>query len=177
VRAVRIFPQETGLLARNLRKCRHFVECVSSTARDCGGWLGRQDSNLGMAESKSAALPLGYAPSVPPGASARDGTRARTIVGPPFAITPRSPPTISAVLRAQRAKIPSRPDDAPVASPIVSYGRPAAGRGGPHRHKLQEVEGVQHGLALGPAAVQGVENDPVRPADDRLTIEREGART
>jgi hypothetical protein len=26
-------------------------------------WLGRQDSNLGMAESKSAALPLGYAPS------------------------------------------------------------------------------------------------------------------
>jgi hypothetical protein len=29
-------------------------------------WLGRQDSNLGMAESKSAALPLGYAPSVAP---------------------------------------------------------------------------------------------------------------
>ena len=28
-------------------------------------WLGRQDSNLGMAESKSAALPLGYAPTVP----------------------------------------------------------------------------------------------------------------
>jgi hypothetical protein len=26
-------------------------------------WLGRQDSNLGMAESKSAALPLGYAPN------------------------------------------------------------------------------------------------------------------
>jgi hypothetical protein len=25
-------------------------------------WLGRQDSNLGMAESKSAALPLGDAP-------------------------------------------------------------------------------------------------------------------
>ena len=31
--------------------------------RDWTGWLGRQDSNLGMAESKSAALPLGYAPS------------------------------------------------------------------------------------------------------------------
>src|ERR1700674_4101460 len=29
-------------------------------------WLGRQDSNLGMAESKSAALPLGYAPSPAP---------------------------------------------------------------------------------------------------------------
>jgi hypothetical protein len=28
-----------------------------------GGWLGRQESNLGMAESKSAALPLGYAPT------------------------------------------------------------------------------------------------------------------
>jgi hypothetical protein len=26
-------------------------------------WLGRQESNLGMAESKSAALPLGYAPT------------------------------------------------------------------------------------------------------------------
>ena len=26
------------------------------------GWLGRQDSNLGMEESKSSALPLGYAP-------------------------------------------------------------------------------------------------------------------
>jgi hypothetical protein len=30
--------------------------------RSCSSWLGRQDSNLGMAESKSAALPLGYAP-------------------------------------------------------------------------------------------------------------------
>ena len=30
---------------------------------DRTGWLGRQDSNLGMAESKSAALPLGYAPA------------------------------------------------------------------------------------------------------------------
>jgi hypothetical protein len=26
-------------------------------------WLGRLDSNQGMAESKSAALPLGYAPT------------------------------------------------------------------------------------------------------------------
>ena len=29
------------------------------------GWLGRLDSNQGMAESKSAALPLGYAPTGP----------------------------------------------------------------------------------------------------------------
>jgi hypothetical protein len=28
-------------------------------------WLGRQESNLGMVESKSTALPLGYAPSAP----------------------------------------------------------------------------------------------------------------
>lgn len=28
-------------------------------------WLGREDSNLRMAESKSAALPLGYAPLDP----------------------------------------------------------------------------------------------------------------
>jgi|GEM_PF-5572743 len=28
----------------------------------CEGWLGREESNLRMAESKSAALPLGYAP-------------------------------------------------------------------------------------------------------------------
>ena len=27
-------------------------------------WLGREDSNLRMAESKSAALPLGYAPTL-----------------------------------------------------------------------------------------------------------------
>jgi hypothetical protein len=29
------------------------------------GWLGREGSNLRMAESKSAALPLGYAPIAP----------------------------------------------------------------------------------------------------------------
>ena len=29
-------------------------------------WLGREGSNLRMAESKSAALPLGDAPIVPP---------------------------------------------------------------------------------------------------------------
>ena len=28
----------------------------------CESWLGREESNLRMAESKSAALPLGYAP-------------------------------------------------------------------------------------------------------------------
>jgi hypothetical protein len=40
-------------------------------------WLGRQDSNLGMAESKSAALPLGYAPKVP--SDCRPASGGRTI--------------------------------------------------------------------------------------------------
>src|SRR6516162_2821605 len=53
---------ETGPVAANLRKCRLFAECGKLFGRDSSGWLGRQDSNLGMAESKSAALPLGYAP-------------------------------------------------------------------------------------------------------------------
>jgi hypothetical protein len=37
-------------------------------------WLGREDSNLRMAESKSAALPLGYAP--PQAAFTRSATAA-----------------------------------------------------------------------------------------------------
>jgi tetratricopeptide (TPR) repeat protein len=38
---------------------------ASRHAEDRPDWLGRQDSNLGMAESKSAALPLGDAPTGP----------------------------------------------------------------------------------------------------------------
>ncbi len=38
-------------------------DIVEKISRDWTGWLGRQDSNLGMAESKSTALPLGYAPT------------------------------------------------------------------------------------------------------------------
>ncbi len=54
-------------------------------------WLGRQDSNLGMAESKSAALPLGYAPkplkTVPP---IRGEARGRcTIVKAPLKGNPK----------------------------------------------------------------------------------------
>jgi hypothetical protein len=46
-------------------------------------WLGRLDSNQGMAESKSAALPLGYAPTLRGGRgeacpSAASGTIAAT---------------------------------------------------------------------------------------------------
>src|SRR5262249_41536644 len=42
-----------------------FASVSLSPCGDWTWWLGRQDSNLGMAESKSAALPLGYAPTVP----------------------------------------------------------------------------------------------------------------
>ena len=42
-------------------------------------WLGRLDSNQGMAESKSAALPLGYAPPIREGRGRRSRS-GRTIV-------------------------------------------------------------------------------------------------
>ncbi len=45
-------------------------------------WLGRQDSNLGMGESKSPALPLGYAPM----------RRRGTISAPPGAVQRSAPP-------------------------------------------------------------------------------------
>ena len=35
---------------------------AGSRIADCKTWLGREDSNLRMPESKSGALPLGYAP-------------------------------------------------------------------------------------------------------------------
>src|SRR5262249_50552925 len=39
------------------------VDDAPEPRSDGTAWLGRQDSNLGMPESKSGALPLGYAPS------------------------------------------------------------------------------------------------------------------
>jgi hypothetical protein len=47
---------------RKTAQWRAFCEIKVATLRDQTGWLGREDSNLRMAESKSAALPLGYAP-------------------------------------------------------------------------------------------------------------------
>lgn len=57
-------PEATSLVAglcRGARAGRYVVIKISEP------WLGREDSNLRMAESKSAALPLGYAPEVAPG--------------------------------------------------------------------------------------------------------------
>ena len=42
-----------------------FAQACPAVVREAGeGWLGRQDSNLGMAVPKTAALPLGDAPTV-----------------------------------------------------------------------------------------------------------------
>ena len=60
----RTTPAEQTWQQNNIRSNKHL------------GWLGRQDSNLGMAESKSAALPLGYAPNAL-GCRNRAGSRAR----------------------------------------------------------------------------------------------------
>ena len=55
-------------------------------------WLGRQDSNLGMAESKSAALPLGYAPTGTGEPRRSDFVRGgRTIAARPCPINVRKP--------------------------------------------------------------------------------------
>src|SRR5690242_9166714 len=54
-------PQRLGYFKKPANS-RHQSSATRQNCGGCTGWLGRQDSNLGMAESKSAALPLGYAP-------------------------------------------------------------------------------------------------------------------
>ena len=79
----------------------------------CNFWLGRLDSNQGMAESKSAALPLGYAPS------RRLAERGRTILRPAspinaFMVPPRRPAgSRRASARRPRSNTASRPSCAP----------------------------------------------------------------
>jgi hypothetical protein len=51
VRDVRYSSPETGPFTANPRECRHSSEHRKRQARDHYGWLGRQDSNLGMSES------------------------------------------------------------------------------------------------------------------------------
>jgi hypothetical protein len=50
VREAGNFSPKAKLPAANLLRCRLFAEFRDSRARDCRGWLGCQDSNLGMAE-------------------------------------------------------------------------------------------------------------------------------
>ena len=67
-----ICPPETEARRPNLRRYGRLSPTGKNQARDRTAWLGREDSNLRMAESKSAALPLGYAPILPlPVAAAR----------------------------------------------------------------------------------------------------------
>src|SRR3984893_15090749 len=77
-------------------------------------WLGRQDSNLGMAESKSAALPLGYAPTACVAANYRESAAAAT--KPPEAHHQRG----SAAARASpaRSAAPGSPKRAKHVAPL-----------------------------------------------------------
>jgi hypothetical protein len=53
------------------RNGAHFSRAKMKFSKSENGWLGREDSNLRMVESKSTALPLGDAPpdrANPPGA-------------------------------------------------------------------------------------------------------------
>ena len=73
-------------------------------------WLGRLDSNQGMAESKSAALPLGYAP---PGAKAGSAFAKRRdhSAGPP-------PPQHLPRLAASGARLPRQIPELAFASTV-----------------------------------------------------------
>ncbi len=55
VGSARFSSPKTRPLPANPRECRRFSHTWKSHRRDRTGWLGRQDSNLGMAESKSDA--------------------------------------------------------------------------------------------------------------------------
>jgi hypothetical protein len=54
---------ETGAEARKPAVGGPFSHREGNGRQGRSGWLGREGSNLRMAESKSAALPLGYAPT------------------------------------------------------------------------------------------------------------------
>jgi hypothetical protein len=74
--------RETLGIPTKPRKRRRFPNNAEAYTRDRTGWLGREDSNLRMAESKSAALPLGYAPLRPASPPAhRAVRRRRNIIG------------------------------------------------------------------------------------------------
>src|SRR5262249_47098347 len=70
-RKSRKWRSETRDRLANSRECRVNFCGADMYPRDRTGWLGREDSNLRMAEPKPAALPLGYAPSRRAGRLAR----------------------------------------------------------------------------------------------------------
>ncbi len=79
---------ETNERVTKWPKRRPHLQNTEIAHRGRTGWLGREDSNLRMAESKSAALPLGYAPM-----------RRRIAAGRPRAVGQRNiaarPPSIN----------------------------------------------------------------------------------
>ncbi len=77
---------ETDFTHDKPRKCHGFSPKAEAPHRDGTGWLGREDSNLRMAESKSAALPLGYAPMHCRIAAGRTPAAGRNITAPPRGI-------------------------------------------------------------------------------------------
>ena len=90
-------------------------------------WLGREGSNLRMAESKSAALPLGYAPTGDPG-SVEELATADSLRSQPVYRVRRG------ISTAWRRKIPQLPGPAaphsiirPGRRPVPGRSRPAAG--------------------------------------------------
>src|SRR5229473_7246803 len=60
VGSARFSSPKTRPLPANPRECRHFSDSRKFLRRDPGGWLGRQDSNLGMAESKSTCSAFNF---------------------------------------------------------------------------------------------------------------------
>jgi hypothetical protein len=56
VGSARFSSPKTRPLPANPRECRRFSHTWKSHRRDRTGWLGRQDSNLGMAESPQVSL-------------------------------------------------------------------------------------------------------------------------
>lgn len=64
-RGCRFLPSERLLQNTKIPvQCRDFAQKLTTILGRVSAWLGREGSNLRMAESKSAALPLGYAPTV-----------------------------------------------------------------------------------------------------------------
>ena len=73
------------------------------------GWLGRLDSNQGMAESKSAALPLGYAPTRARYTGHPAGKQIRPVCGAPrLGTAPQPRDSIGPLMPCWGAHMPIR---------------------------------------------------------------------
>src|SRR6266849_1593739 len=119
------------------REYRRFSDAGHVRDRDRSGWLGRQDSNLGMAESKSAALPLGYAPSQGPRSRPDDSDEGRTDQRPSRL---RAPGTRGYISASGKYRSVAQPGSAP-----------RSGRGG-RRFKSCHSDQYSRGLKSRPSS-------------------------